>query len=68
MRKYRTISGDTWDLIALREYGELGGEELMSILVEANPEHVETVIFPAGVELELPEVSVPTSRMLPPWM
>lgn len=68
MRKCRTMSGDTWDIIAVREYGELGGEGLMSMLVEANSEHVETVVFPAGVELVLPEVSVPTSRMLPPWM
>ena len=68
MRKYRTIQGDTWDLIAFREYSGLGGEKLTSILIEANPEHIDTVIFPAGIELVIPEVSVPMSKSLPPWM
>lgn len=68
MRKYRTVQGDTWDLIAYREYSGLGGEKLTSILIEANPEHIDTVIFPAGIELVLPEVSVPMSKSLPPWM
>ncbi|MBQ2615431.1 MAG: tail protein X [Synergistaceae bacterium] len=68
MRSYRTIQGDTWDLIALKVYPELGGEKFTSVLMDANPEHVETVIFSAGVELSIPEVSVPVSRRLPPWM
>lgn len=68
MRSYRTVQGDTWDLIALKVYPELGGEKFTSILIDANPEHVETVIFPAGCELCIPEVSVPASRSLPPWM
>ncbi len=68
MRSYRTVQGDTWDLIALKVYPELGGEKFTSALIDANPEHVETVIFSAGVELSIPEVSVPASRVLPPWM
>ena len=68
MRSYRTVQGDTWDLIALKVYPELGGEKFTSVLMDANPEHVETVIFSAGVELSIPEVSVPVSRRLPPWM
>ena len=68
MRSYRTVQGDTWDLIALKVYPELGGEKFTSVLMDANPEHVETVIFSAGVELSSPEVSVPVSRRLPPWM
>ena len=68
MRKYRTVQGDTWDLIAYREYSGYGGEKLTSILIEANPEHIDTVIFSAGIELDIPEVSVPMSKSLPPWM
>ncbi|MBQ7215507.1 MAG: tail protein X [Synergistaceae bacterium] len=68
MRKYRTVSGDTWDLIAYREYGEYGGEKLTSELICANPEYADTVIFSAGAELVIPEAYVPVSRMLPPWM
>ena len=68
MRKYRTVSGDTWDLIALKMYGKLGGEKLMSDLISENIRYVMTVVFSAGVELKIPEVSVPVSRRLPPWM
>lgn len=62
------MQGDTWDMIALKMYPELGGEKFTSILIEANPEYIETVIFSAGAELVIPEVSVPASRTLPPWM
>ena len=68
MRKYRTVQGDTWDMIALKMYPELGGEKFTSILIDANPKYVETVVFSAGCELKVPEVSVPASRSLPPWM
>lgn len=68
MRKYTTIQGDTWDMIAFREYAGLGGEKLTHILLDANTEHLNTVIFPAGVELNIPEVYAPASRSLPPWV
>lgn len=68
MRKYRTIQGDTWDMIAFREYPALGGELLMSALIDANPEYVDTVIFPAGVVLNVPDIEVPAVRTLPPWV
>lgn len=68
MRKYRTVQGDTWDMIAAKVYEGLGGEKFTADLIEANPKYVETVIFSAGCELEVPEVKVPASRVLPPWM
>ena len=68
MRKYTTISGDTWDLIAFKVYDGLGGEKLTHILLDANTQHLGTVIFPAGVELDVPEVYAPASKGLPPWM
>lgn len=68
MREYKTIQGDTWDLIAYRAYGEYGGEKLTSALISANSEHIDTVVFSAGVVLKIPDVNVPVSRMLPPWM
>lgn len=68
MRKYTTMQGDTWDMIAVKVYPELGGEKLMSVLMGANSEYVETVIFSAGIELVIPEVNVPVSRGLPPWI
>ncbi len=68
MRVYTTISGDAWDLIAFRVYDGVGGESLTSRLIEANPEHIETVIFPAGVRLIVPDVPLPVPETLPPWM
>ena len=64
---YRTIQGDTWDLIALRMYPKIGAEKLMDVLLEANPEHMHTVIFPANVILNIPEVDVPIISSLPAW-
>lgn len=64
VRTYTTVSGDTWDYIA---YKTLGDERLASQFIEANIEHVETVIFPAGVQLKIPEIEEPISTNLPPW-
>ena len=67
MRTYRTEQGDTWDLIALRMYPNIGAEKLMDVLLEVNSEHIHTVIFPANVILNIPEVSVPVISSLPAW-
>lgn len=61
---YITQQGDTWDLIALKE---CGSEKYMAILIEANPEHQETVIFSAGIQLVIPEIDTPIPSTLPPW-
>ena len=67
MRTYRTEQGDTWDLIALRMYPKIGAEHLMDFLINYNPEHIHTVIFPANVLLKIPEVEVPVISSLPTW-
>ena len=64
MREYVTVQGDTWDLIALRVYGS---EAHMTTLIDANPGHRETVIFPAGIRLVVPEVAASIPASLPPW-
>lgn len=61
---YRTISGDTWDIIA---YKALGDGMLMDRMITANPEHCETFIFPTGVELQVPELKETISTTNPPW-
>ncbi|MBQ2616704.1 MAG: tail protein X [Synergistaceae bacterium] len=68
MGQYRTVSGDTWDLIAYKVYPKHGRERLMSALIGANPQHINTVIFPAGITLSIPEPDIPTPRTLPPWI
>jgi hypothetical protein len=65
MRKtYTTISGDMWDGIA---YKTLGSEMYTDALIRNNIEHRNTVIFSAGVILEIPEAAVKPESGLPPW-
>lgn len=64
MRNYTTIQGDTFDLIA---YKTLGSEYYMAELIEANPAHRETVVFPADVTLVIPDITMPVTENLPPW-
>lgn len=64
---YRTTQGDTWDLIALKVYPKIGAEKLMDVLIEHNPRYVHTVIFPANVILNVPDVDVPVVTSLPAW-
>ncbi|GAK06028.1 hypothetical protein JCM19037_4580 [Geomicrobium sp. JCM 19037] len=62
---YRTISGDTFDLIA---HKTLGDDKLAGVIIEQNIEHVETLIFTAGVYLKIPDLpDVDLSTSLPPW-
>ncbi|MGI6436412.1 MAG: tail protein X [Syntrophomonadaceae bacterium] len=61
---YSTQQGDTWDLVALRT---LGSEKYMTVLMEANNKHRETVIFSAGVKLVIPDIDTPIPATLPPW-
>jgi phage tail protein X len=63
--KYTTRSGDTWDGIALRE---LGSENYMDLVLDANPAHNYVAQFNAGVELDIPDLPSPARpASLPPW-
>lgn len=64
MRKYRTIQGDMWDSIAKKVYGD---ESYMNNLLEANPELTDVVIFSAGVEVLIPDISIQKTVIAPPW-
>ena len=61
---YTTIQGDMWDSIAKKKYGT---EHAMNILLEANQEHRDTVVFSAGIVLTLPEYEAPSPDAMPPW-
>ncbi len=67
MRQYRTIQGDTWDLIAMKMYPNIGAEKLMDVLIEYNEKYIDTVIFPANVILNIPDVNIPVITSLPAW-
>lgn len=64
MNTYRTIQGDTWDIIA---HTQLGSTDYTDQLISANLEHVGKLLFPAGITLRLPEITSRPSVNLPPW-
>ena len=64
LKKYITISGDMWDLIALQT---MGNESYKDKLVQANIKYRDIYIFPAGIELVIPEVKIKRHYTLPPW-
>lgn len=63
-KTYTTIQGDMWDLIAKRLYGD---EAALNVLLEANQQYADTVVFPAGVVLKVSEYTAPVTSILPPW-
>ena len=65
MRKHITVDGDSFDMLAFRYYAN---EKLASAIIQANPDYCDTLIFPAGVSLDIPDVSTVTyPETLPPW-
>lgn len=68
--KYTTISGDEWDGICFKHYGE-NGEMLLDKVMFANPFHMNTVVFSAGIVLNMPAFNLEEKQSvddLPPWM
>mgnify|MGYP001233819632 CR=1 FL=1 len=64
-REYVTVQGDMWDSIAKKT---LGSEYYMDVLMEANPDYRQIVVFPANVKLVIPDVETEeTPDTLPPW-
>lgn len=63
-RTYTTIQGDMWDLIAKRLYNN---EASLNVLLRANQQYADIVVFPAGIVLEAPKYTAPVTSMLPPW-
>jgi phage tail protein X len=66
MAEYVTKQGDTFESVA---WFQMGDSSLMWDLIRANRAHMQTVIFDAGVVLELPEVTEKTTAAdtTPPW-
>lgn len=61
---YTTKSGDTWDMIAKEVYGD---EYHADVLMAANPQHIDTFIFGAGVVLATPALEEERDGLQPPW-
>jgi len=63
-RVYSTISGDMWDGIALKT---MGSEMHKDRLMGANKKYRHVYIFPADIELVVPETPKTRPAGLPPW-
>lgn len=64
MKKYTTVQGDKWDSIA---FNQMGTTDHTDKLMNANAKYRDIFIFPAGIVLEIPEVSERNYDNLPPW-
>ena len=64
LKTYTTVQGDMWDSIAYKCYGDEAG---INVLMDANEDYIDTVVFPAGVTLTVPEYIKPVTSTLPPW-
>lgn len=61
---YTTTQGDTWDIIALKVYGD---ESYMGDLLKSNPRHNDIIFFGSGVEIICPDIKKDVMDNLPPW-
>ncbi len=61
---YETVSGDTFDLVALKTIGD---EKAAKEIIQSNIEYAHVVIFESGIQLTIPEVAKNTTTNLPPW-
>lgn len=60
---YKTVQGDTWDIVAKNVYGN---ELLAGFIMQANYKHIDIVVFSAGTELNTPDYEEVDDE-LPEW-
>lgn len=65
MNKYKTIQGDAWDLIAYKLWGS---EYLIPLILEANSNYRNVVIFDGGIELNVPDIDTSEYTPRPVWL
>lgn len=64
VKSYTTISGDTWDSIAKKVYGN---EKFVTYLMENNKWAVNIFTFPSGLMLYIPPLPKDDVANLPDW-
>lgn len=65
MNKYKTIQGDTWDLISYRLWGS---EYLFPLLLDVNSKYRGIIIFDGGIELNVPTIDTSEYTPRPAWL
>lgn len=61
---YKTVQGDTWDMIAKKVYGK---EKYLDYLMQNNYDLLDYFIFPAGVIVNTPDLPSELNLDLPEW-
>lgn len=61
---YRTIQGDTWDMIAKKVYND---EKRMDVLMENNRDLLDYLIFPAGITIQVQDELPESIADVPAW-
>ena len=67
VKVYRTVSGDTWDLIAFKVYGSEG---YFHDLIRSNLRLIDIAVFDANIPVIIPEIADEendSDERLPPW-
>lgn len=64
MDVYKTVQGDTWDIIAKKQYGD---EKKLDVLLMANYALLDYVVFPAGISVYIPELNESEKQGWPEW-
>ena len=62
--EYITTQGDTFDILALDAYND---SFKSSLIIQANPQYANVLVFDAGVKLKIPIISTEPASTLPPW-
>lgn len=62
--EYVTMQGDTFDILALDAYND---EFKAHIIIQANPQYADKVIFDEGFKLKIPIIQEDVAETLPPW-
>lgn len=61
---FAVSQGQAWDQVSLAEYGS---EKSMGVLLPANANEMDTLLFSGEVRLDIPEIEMPAVKSLPPW-
>lgn len=64
MATYTTVQGDMWDSIAHQQLGSVSHTDK---LMNLNQQYREYYTFPAGITLQLPEITAESVHIIPPW-
>lgn len=64
MKTYKTVLGDTLDMVSYKMYGS---GNYTNELFNANPHLQEFYSFSANIEMNIPDVDVAIVEELPPW-